>query len=193
MRVECAKMFGRVVRGLAFAAIAAAPLGAQRRPTGRWSPTLGAGVARAGLRGGGSTGAMHARFGMNREVSDRVRAMLSVDSYVMDEGMAIPSCIQGTSCQATSILPGTLLGMSGGVTLYPLGNALAFSGAVGGYYGPSIRGPIPKRTLATTIGLDYELPWESRFTPLISARVVYLSSPLANVRSLIGPGAGFGF
>jgi hypothetical protein len=86
-----------------------------------------------------------------------------------------------------------LLGTSGGLVLYPFGDALAFSGALGGYYGPSIQGAIPKSSLATTLGLDFELPWNSRFSPLISARFVYLSSPLANVRSLMGPTAGFGF
>jgi hypothetical protein len=136
---------------------------------------------------------MHGRFGLNRAVNDRVSTTLTVDSYVTDYGVAIPNCVPGGSCQETSTLPGMLLGTSGGVTLYPFGDALAFLGAVGGYYGPSIKGTIPKSTLATTIGLDYELPWNSRFSPLISVRFVYLSSPLANVRSLMGPGAGLGF
>ena len=193
MRAGLVGSAGRIAVTLVVTLLSATSLSAQRRPMQGWSPTLGAGVARAGLRGGGSTGAMHARFGLNRDVNDRVSTTLTVDSYVMDYGVATPSCIPGGSCQETSTLPGMLLGASTGVVLYPFGNALAFSGALGGYYGPSIRGSMPKSTLATTIGLDYELPWNSRFSPQISARFVYLTSPLANVRSLMGPSAGFGF
>ena len=193
MHVRIVGTLGRISMGLAICAITATSVSAQRRPLQGWSPTLGAGVARAGLRGGGATGAMHARFGLNRAVNNRVSTMLSFDSYLMDAGVASPNCIPGAKCEETSTLPGMLLGTSGGLVLYPFGDALAFTGAIGGYYGPSIRGSIPKRTLATTIGLDYELPWNSRFSPILSARFVYLTSPLANVRSLMGPGAGFGF
>ncbi|MEP7344695.1 MAG: hypothetical protein ABI877_05495 [Gemmatimonadaceae bacterium] len=193
MRIGTVGTLGRVAMGFAISAIVATSLGAQRRPRQGWSPTLGAGVARAGLRGGGSAGAVHARFGLNRVVNDRVSTTISFDSYMTEYGVATPSCIPGGACQETSILPGMLLGTSGGLVLYPFGDALAFTGALGGYYGPSIRGSIPKGTLATTIGLDYELPWNSRFSPLISARFVYLTSPLANVRSLMGPSGGFGF
>ncbi len=193
MRVGTNRSLGRIGMGLAILAIAATSLSAQRRPMQGWSPTLGAGVARAGLSGGGGTRAVHARFGLNRAINDRVSTTLSFDSYMMDEGVAIPSCIPGGACEETSTLPGMLLGTSGGLVLYPFGDALAFTGTLGGYYGPSIRGSIPKGTMATTIGLDYELPWNSRLSPIISARFVYLSCPLANVRSLMGPGAGFGF
>ena len=193
MRVGIVRAFGRIAMGLSISVIAATSVSAQRRPMQGWSPTLGVGVARAGLRGGGGTGAVHARFGLNRAVNDRVSTTLSFDSYMMDEGVAIPSCVPGAKCEETSTLPGMLLGTSGGLVLYPFGDALAFTGALGGYYGPSIRGPIPKGTFATTIGLDYELPWRSAFSPTISARFVYLTRPLANVRSLMGPGAAFGF
>jgi len=193
MRIGIVGTLSRFGAGLCLSAVVTVAANAQRRPMQGWSPTLGAGVARAGLRGGGSTGAMHARFGVNRAVNDRVSTMLSVDSYVMDAGVATPSCVPGGRCEETSTLPGMLLGTSAGMVFYPFGDALAFTGALGGYYGPSIVGSIPKSTMATTIGLDYELPWNSRFAPVISARFVYLTTPLANVRSLMGPGAAFGF
>ena len=141
---------GRISVALAVMVLSATTLTAQRRPTQGWSPTLGVGVARVGLQGGGSARAMHARFGLNRDVNDRMSTMLAIDSYMTDYGVATPSCIPGGSCQETSTLPGMMVGTSAGVALYPFGNALAFSGALGGYYGPSIRGSIPKSTLATT-------------------------------------------
>ncbi|MFN8571555.1 MAG: hypothetical protein U0132_05810 [Gemmatimonadaceae bacterium] len=165
----------------------------QQQPPHRWTPSLSGGVARAGLRGGGSTGAARVGFELQRSINSRVGTVFSVDSYVMQEGMAEPSCIAGAQCQETSTLPGMLVGSSMGLVFHPVGDALSLLTSVGGFYGPSIVGSQPKSAVSTTLGADIELPWQSRFAPIIGIRLVYLSQPLANVRTLMGPGAGLGF
>lgn len=181
--------------GWALAAIIAyAPIAsAQQQPPRRWTPSLTGGVARAGLRGGGSAGAARVGFEVQRSITSRVGTVFAVESYVMQEGLAQPSCIAGAQCQETSTLPGMLVGSSMGLVFHPVGDVLSLLTTVGGFYGPSIVGSQPKGAFSTTLGADIELPWESRFSPIIGVRLVYLSQPLANVRTLVGPGAGLGF
>lgn len=168
-------------------------LHAQRRPTQAWTPGFGAGVARALLQGGGSAGAVRVTVSVTHAHNHTVAAQFSADSYVMQSGVATPGCVAGGACEEVSTLPGVLIGASGGIVVRPVGDALAFVGAVGGYYGPSIRGNIRKGALAMTLGLDYELPGSARLSPILGVRFVYLTQPLTMVRSLIGPGAGLEF
>jgi hypothetical protein len=174
----------------------AAPAAAQTTTELETSYALGIGFARAGLRGGGSAGAIHTRFTVHRPFNRQLGALVSVDAYGMSEGVSTPSCVPGSPaalCEQRWITPGLLLGTSTGLVAHPAGDAVALLATVGGYYAPTIRSSQPRATAAFTAGADFELPWRSRFTPLVGVRFVYFSTPLANVRTLAGPGTGVGF
>jgi hypothetical protein len=180
-----------IVAGLAQVAVTPVSGQAPRR----WAVGAALGVASVGMtRGAGRATAGHARIGIARYLSPRLSAVLSMDAYTMAEGQAIPSCLPnaGSACGSRTTQPGLLLGTSLGLSSQ-LTDGISLMGSVGGFTGPDIQGAQARSTAALSAGAEFELPWRSRFTPIIGVRYVYFTTPLAGVRSLIGPGAGVGF
>ena len=159
----------------------------------QWTLGMGLGLARAGLTGGGSATAVRTNVAMARPLSRRAQALVSFEAYSMDAAEAIPGCVPGAQCETRTTQPSLLLGPTAGIAVQPFAGGLSLALMGGGYYGPTIKGTQPRSTAAWSGSVDYELPWKSRFTPTIGFRYVRMTTPLANVRWLAGPGGGMAF
>jgi hypothetical protein len=165
---------------------------AQRR--GR---SIGVGI---GLSAVGSRGtfdqvqrAIHLQASGSMSLGARTAAALVFDAYAMSESVAEPGCLPGGACEAETVHPGSLLGLSLELRTWPWERGLSLAAGGGMHWGPNVKGSrVSSSSPAISIGADYEFG-NGAILPSVGFRLTALTSDIAAVRWMASPALAFRF
>jgi hypothetical protein len=97
-------------------------------------------------------------------------------------------------CEARTERAGSLLGLTFEGRWYPWRSGLGVTGGIGGFYAPSVHGPVASAGAALSAGAEYQLFSESSgVRPVVAVRATRLLSDVGGIRWTVSPTVGLRF
>jgi hypothetical protein len=142
---------------------------------------------------GGSIAAALAQFSIDRGYSQVLGWELSTFALVpLGGASAIPECPPGVPCQTRST-PSLLFGGFGSLIARGGEDGLRAVLGIGPVWSTGGEGLANSSSFAGIVGIDWVAPGKSKRALTLSARLVFLDSPIAGARLLFLPGLGLSF
>jgi hypothetical protein len=137
--------------------------------------------------------AIHLQASGSRSLGVRTSASLVFDAYAMSETVAEPTCLPAGVCEAETVHPGSLLGLSLELRTWPWERGLSLAAGAGVCWGPSVKGSrVSSSSAAVSVGADYEFG-DAAVQPAVGFRLTALTSDVAGVRWMASPALAFRF
>lgn len=138
----------------------------------------------------------HLELSAARQLGAQWAAALGFDAFVMGTVESVPSCAPdgGGSCEARTERAGTLLGLTLEGRWYPWRGGLGVTGGIGGFYAPSVHGPVASAGAALSAGAEYQFSSASSgVRPVLAVRATRLLTDVGGIRWTVSPTVGLRF